>query len=53
MTAELAGRMRPLAREFFAICDRHHIAEVAESRTVASARERLRALFGLKDTEQF
>ncbi len=55
MSPELARRMRPLTREFFALCDRHRISAVSEGRspTVAAARERLRALFGLEGSEQF
>lgn len=49
----LKGRMRPLVREFFALCDAHGVTRVSESRSVAQAKQRLRGLFELADGEEF
>ena len=49
----LKERMRPLVREFFALCGTHGVTRVSESQSVGEAERRLRGLFELADGEAF
>jgi len=51
--AELKQRMRPLVREFFAICETHGVTRVSEGRSIDQAKQRFRELFELADGEAF
>jgi hypothetical protein len=50
---DLKERMRPLVREFFALCDAHGVTRVSESQSLDQARQRLHELFDLADSEKF
>jgi len=49
----LKQRMRPLVREFFALCESHGVTRVSEGRSIAETKQRLRKLFELADGEEF
>ena len=53
LDAELKGRMLPLVREFFSLCEAHGVTRVSEQRTVAQAKQRLSEQFELADGEEF
>jgi len=53
LDAHLAEKMRPLVRKFFELCDKHGVTRVSERATVDTARERLKKLFGLGESERF
>ena len=50
---EMAKRMRPLARRFFELCDKHGIDMYNEGGEVAGAQKRLKKAFGLSEDDTF
>lgn len=50
---ELKERMRPLVRQFFALCQKHGVSNVGEQRTVLEMQKRLKQRFGLPESEEF
>jgi hypothetical protein len=52
--AEMAQKMRPLAKRFFELCEKFEVDRPRESREdIADSRDRLKKVFGLAENETF
>ena len=50
---ELAKKMRPLAKRFFELCDKHGVDRHSEGEDIAGPRNRLKKAFGLAEGDTF